>query len=115
MSHYAPDLVAFDMAPPLQHRRDDVAQGLAEWFATWEGSIGYEMRDLAVTTSNDIAFAHGLNRLSGKRTDGQNTDVWLRATACFRKMSGGWMLVHEHNSVPFYMDGSFRAAVDLKP
>ena len=24
-------------------------------------------------------------------------------------------IVHEHESVPFYMDGSFRAAIDLKP
>ena len=24
-------------------------------------------------------------------------------------------IVHEHQSVPYYMDGSVRAAVDLKP
>jgi hypothetical protein len=24
-------------------------------------------------------------------------------------------VTHEHMSVPFYMDGSYRAAVDLKP
>jgi len=24
-------------------------------------------------------------------------------------------VTHEHVSVPFYMDGSYRAAVDLKP
>jgi hypothetical protein len=26
-----------------------------------------------------------------------------------------WMATHEHVSVPFYMDGSVKAAVDLKP
>ena len=26
-----------------------------------------------------------------------------------------WKIMHEHSSVPFYMDGSFKAAVDLKP
>jgi predicted dithiol-disulfide oxidoreductase (DUF899 family)/ketosteroid isomerase-like protein len=113
--HYAPNLLAFDLAPPLEHKRDDLAKGLKEWFATWEGPIGFEMRDLEVTANGDLAFAHSLNRLSGRRTDGQHTDVWTRATVCFRKLAGRWMVVHEHSSVPFYMDGSFRAAVDLHP
>jgi ketosteroid isomerase-like protein len=38
-----------------------------------------------------------------------------RSTVCFRKIAGEWMVVHEHSSVPFYMDGSYRAAVDLQP
>jgi ketosteroid isomerase-like protein len=40
--------------------------------------------------------------------------VWVRATVCCRKTDGKWKIVHEHQSVPFYMDGSYRA-VDLKP
>jgi ketosteroid isomerase-like protein len=82
---------------------------------TFEGPIGFEIRDLAITTGDDVAFSHSLNRISGKRTDGQTTDVWVRSTVCFRKVDGEWMVVHEHASVPFYMDGSFRASVDLKP
>ena len=38
-----------------------------------------------------------------------------RMTACYRKISGRWLITHEHVSVPFYMDGSYKAAVDLKP
>jgi ketosteroid isomerase-like protein len=114
-SHYAADFVAFDIAPPLQQRRDAVEKGLAEWFATWDGPIGYEMRDLVVAAGEELAFSHSLNRLTGKRTSGETTDVWMRATVCCRKIAGEWMVVHEHSSVPFYMDGSFRAAVDLKP
>jgi hypothetical protein len=29
--------------------------------------------------------------------------------------AGRWMVTHEHVSVPIYMDGSVKAAVDLKP
>jgi hypothetical protein len=32
---------------------------------------------------------------------------------CFRKIDGNWMIVHAYTSGPFYMDGCFRAAVDL--
>jgi ketosteroid isomerase-like protein len=39
----------------------------------------------------------------------------VRATICYRKIDGKWMVTHEHVSVPFYMDGTYRAAVDLKP
>jgi ketosteroid isomerase-like protein len=115
LSHCVPDILTFDLAPPLQHRGEAYGGGLAEWFPTWEGPIGYELRDLHVTTGEDVAFSHSLNRLTGKRTDGQATDVWFRSTVCFRKIDGEWMVVHEHTSVPFYMDGSYRASVDLTP
>ncbi|HVH07431.1 MAG TPA: nuclear transport factor 2 family protein, partial [Myxococcota bacterium] len=49
------------------------------------------------------------------RTEGPRTDVWVRATFGFRKLDGAWILTHEHRSVPFYMDGSERAATDLEP
>jgi ketosteroid isomerase-like protein len=59
-----------------------------------------------------MAFSHSLNRISGKRTDGEETDVWVRATVCYFKIDGRWRIAHEHVSVPFYMD-SGKASVDL--
>jgi len=115
MSAYAPDALTFDLAPPLQHRSDAFRRGLEEWFPTFQGPIGYEIRDLSITASDDVAFSHSLNRITGKRTSGEETDVWVRATVCYRKIDGKWKVAHEHVSVPFYMDGSVRAAVDLKP
>jgi ketosteroid isomerase-like protein len=54
--------------------------------------------------------------LSGTKTDGEKADVWwFRQTLCFRRSGGEWRIAHQHESVPFYMDGSYRAAVDLKP
>ena len=32
-----------------------------------------------------------------------------------RREENGWQIVHEHVSVPFYMDGSLRPAFDLQP
>jgi ketosteroid isomerase-like protein len=42
-------------------------------------------------------------------------DLWFRETLGFRKIDGKCAITHEHKSVPFYMDGSFKAAIDLKP
>jgi ketosteroid isomerase-like protein len=115
MSHYTPDILTFDLAPPLQHSGQAYRQGFEEWFRTFRGLIGIEIRDLSITVGDDVAFSHSLNRISGARTSGENTDVWVRATVCFTKTNGTWLAAHEHVSVPFYMDGSERAAVDLTP
>ena len=116
MSHFAADIVTFDLAPPLQSTgADALRQSLEAWFPTFRGPVGYEVHDLSITTGDDVAFCRSLNRISGTRTDGEETDVWVRATVGLRRIDGRWQVTHEHSSVPFYMDGSYRAAVDLEP
>jgi ketosteroid isomerase-like protein len=116
MSHYAGDIVSFDLAPPLQYRGAvALKKSFEEWFPSFLGPVNYEIRDLNITASDDIGFCRSINRISGTRNDGEKTDVWVRATVCCRKINGKWMVTHEHVSVPFYMDGSYRAAVDLEP
>jgi ketosteroid isomerase-like protein len=116
MSAYAPDVLVFDLAPPLQHLGADLHRSnFAEWFATFRGPIGSEIRDLRITAGDEVAFCHCFNRINGTRTSGDNTDVWVRVTICCCKIDGSWKVTHEHVSVPFYMDGSFKAAVDLAP
>jgi ketosteroid isomerase-like protein len=116
MSHLGGGILLFDLAPPLQYRGADAYRNsLQEWFATFQGEVGYEIRELSITAGDVVAFSHSLNRITGKRTNGVETDVWVRATVCYHKVNGAWIVAHEHASVPLYMDGSGRAAVDLKP
>jgi ketosteroid isomerase-like protein len=101
MAHYAPDIVVFDIQPPLEYRGADAyRKNWEEWLPSFQGPIGYEIRDLSITTAEDVAFCHSLNRLSGTRTSGEQTDGWLRATVCYRKLDGKWLVTHEHISVP---------------
>jgi PhnB protein len=116
LSQYGRDIVSFDLAPPLAHVGSDrMRESLTAWFPTFRGPVGYEVRDLAVSAGPDLAFCRSLNRIAGARTDGTETDVWVRMTLCCRRIGDSWKIVHEHASVPFYMDGSFKAAVDLTP
>jgi ketosteroid isomerase-like protein len=104
------------LAPPLRRvGAASLREAMTGWFATFDGPIGYEMRDVDVSVGDDVAFCHGLGHLTGQRTDGHKTDVWTRVTVCLRRIDGRWLVAHEHSSVPFYMDGSLRAAVDLQP
>lgn len=114
VAQLAPEVVQFDLAPPLRVNDAD-SEGLQSWFATWRDAIGYEFRDLSVVAGADVAFCHGLVHLTGGRTDGAESDTWFRSTLCLRKVEGVWRIAHLHQSVPMYMDGSLRAAVDLKP
>jgi len=110
---YAPDAVIFDLAPPLGSRgmnRDNVAA----WLAGWVGPIQIDARDVSLTVDGDLAFVSALNRMRG-RQGGEDQDLWYRRTMCLQKISGRAQIVCDHSSVPFYMDGSYRAAVDLKP
>jgi len=116
MACYTPDILVYDLAPPLLLRGADAyRESWAQWFETFRGPVGLEVRDLEIRTSGDLAFGTSLNRIGGSRTNGEETDVWARATAGYRKIDGRWLVAHEHVSVPFYMDGSLKAAVDLKP
>lgn len=111
---YAPDAVIYSLAPPLGERGMD-RDGLAAWPATWVGPILIDARDMDLSVSDDLAWTSALNRMRGTKVDGEQVDLWFRTTMCFRKTGEGWRIVHDHSSVPFHMDGSFRAAIDLQP
>lgn len=117
MSHFAPDQVQFTLAPPLQYAGANAIDkaALEAWFATFRGPIGYEIHDLKIVAGTDAAFCHFLNRFRAAAVDGGNDDIWNRVTLGFRKEHRRWLIAHSHESVPFYMDGSYKAAVDLKP
>jgi PhnB protein len=112
--HFAADAVSYDLDPPLQHLGPDKG-ALQAWFDTWDGPIGWAMGDLAVDVGGDIAIARGLGHMTGTKKNGEKVDVWTRVTMGFVRRGADWKITHQHNSVPFLMDGSFKAAVDLKP
>ena len=115
MSIYAPDIVSFDLEPPLQHLGAEAKR--KNWlnaFSMYQRPLGYEIRDLAITVGDDVAFGHGLIRVSGTMTNGNRTEGWLRSTTCFRKIDGTWLIVHDQVSAPLDL-GSGRALLSLAP
>ena len=115
VSHYAPNIRSFDVVNPLQYVGSDSSRKRAEeWFSSFQGPIGYELRDLSITASDDVAFCHSLNRVNGTLKDGGQLDMWWRATVCYRKIDGKWIVTHEHSSVPFDVETG-KASLDLKP
>lgn len=112
---YASGAAIFNLAPPLVHRGTDV-EATQAWLDTWDGPITIEPRDFDITVSGDTAFCHGFMRMTGnKKGVDQQVSFWMRETLCLFRKGNGWQIVHEHTSVPFYMDESLRPAFDLEP
>jgi ketosteroid isomerase-like protein len=121
----APEMVSFSLAPPLVTRSGQAsdigggrlvdmatAEGVQEWLDGFgDAPFDYEIRDLEVVAGGDVAFAYGLARMGSA---GQFS-LWFRMTAGLRKAGGAWQVTHTHESVPFYMDGTLKAAADLQP
>src|SRR5262245_66573327 len=64
LSHYAPSLIHFSLAPSLLSARS-AAEDLKACFATWRGPIGYEIHDLNIADVREGAFSQRPNRMHG--------------------------------------------------
>ena len=79
MSLYSPDIVYFDVVPPLQYTGYAAVRGnFLRWFDGFTGSIGMEIRDLNILASGDIAVAHMLIRASGTLKARREVGYWVR-------------------------------------
>ena len=98
---YAPEIMSFNIVPPLQHVGAEAKwKNWADVFTAYQHPLGYEIRGLTITVGDDVAFGHSLNRISGTLQNGNSSDYWVRWTACFRKIDGNWLIVHDQVSVP---------------
>lgn len=117
VAHDAKATVQYTLAPPL--RQPAEGRGIEQvegWLATFQGPMSMEIRDLEITASGDVAFCTSLNCLTATPMgQSESFSLWFRATLGLRKIDGAWQVVHEHESVPFEMDGSFRASIGLQP
>ena len=78
----------------LERDEVDDRKNFERWFSTVSGPIHYEIRDLQITASADVAFCHCLSHVQATRTNGENADDWaddrVRVTvACRSEMASG--------------------------
>jgi ketosteroid isomerase-like protein len=103
MANYIPGdtLVVFDVIPPLQYK------GSEAYKKDWAGVLGgcssspkLELTGLDITAEGNLAFGHSTQHFSCKDLKGNKLEFTMRATDCYRKINGKWLIVHEHLSVP---------------
>jgi uncharacterized protein (TIGR02246 family) len=111
---YTDDVVAYDVVPPLQYvGKAEYRIDYEQFFSRYD-SLHVEVRDLHIGTSGDLAYASGLELISGTLRNSQKCNVWLRFTSLFRKSDGRWLDFHDHVSLPADI-ASGRAMLDMQP
>jgi uncharacterized protein (TIGR02246 family) len=95
-----PDMLMFDVPPPLFSR------GLDAYMATWDlffscagNPVAFDFHDVQVTCGSDVAFATALGKCTSVE-GGKREPLDFRLTMGLRKFEGRWRVMHEHHSVP---------------
>ena len=103
LAHHEPDIIMFDVPPPLQSR------GMDEYRKTWDLFFRYhtppqafDIEELAITAGEDVAFAVAIMRCGSATTNGPPVPGGFpfRLTIGLKKIGGEWRITHEHHSVP---------------
>jgi ketosteroid isomerase-like protein len=104
MSFYAHDVTVFDVLPPLAVRgAGSYRQNFERWFASFEGPLGFELKNLRIVPGDGAAFCHYLSLVTGARPGGRTSGYWVRGTTCFERRDDEWLVAHEHISMPASM------------
>lgn len=118
VADYLPDAVTFTPDPPLRRTGPQVRdpEAVRAWFSGFATTLECDVRDLDVTASDGVAFAHSLNRVTAVPRGGtEPVDLWFRSTVCLRRVDGQWRIAHEHTSVPTHPDGDPRPTATPTP
>jgi len=103
LAHHEPDMVMFDLPPPLQ------CKGIEAYKETWglmfryhRPGTAFDIQELAVTAGQDVAFAVAIMRCGpDSSSNPADKDGFLfRLTVGLRKLDGRWCITHEHHSIP---------------
>ena len=103
LAHHDPDMVMFDLPPPLQ------CKGIDAYEQTWDllfryhkPGAAFDIQELTVTAGQDVAFAVAIMSCGpDSSSNPADKDGFLfRLTVGLRKVDGNWRIAHEHHSVP---------------
>jgi uncharacterized protein (TIGR02246 family) len=103
LAHHDPDMVMFDLPPPLQ------CKGIEAYEKTWDllfryhkPGTAFDFEELNVTAGQDVAFVAAIMRCGpDSSSNPADKDGFLfRLTVGLRKVDGDWRIAHEHHSVP---------------
>lgn len=103
LAHHGPDMIMFDVPPPLQCR------GIEAYKQTWDlffryhkPGAAFDIEDIAVTAGQDVAFAVAIMRCGpdSSSNPADKDGFPFRLTVGLRKVDGDWRIEHEHHSVP---------------
>jgi ketosteroid isomerase-like protein len=102
LANHLPNALIYDVLPPMKYEGAEAYR--ASW-DEWQPDAGadsrFELQDLTVTATSDLAFAHCFIKCGGTTPNGKTFEDLVRATFCLTKANGLWKIAHQHISKPF--------------
>jgi len=115
MTRIAEDVVSYEHVAQLQHVGSNAVREVCQaGFDAATGDFRWDIPELNVITSGDIAVAWGMNRMRFQEPGHEPVETWSRGTRIFRNTDGKWELIHQHLSFPLD-PATGLAATDLQP
>jgi ketosteroid isomerase-like protein len=104
MTFYDRDVEVFDLRASLNLLGASAYRNnLEDWFASFDGPLGFELHNLRIVPGEPTAFCHYLALITGARPGGRISGYWVRGTTGFERRDGEWLVTHEHTSQPAAM------------
>jgi ketosteroid isomerase-like protein len=95
------DLFVFEAVPPRQFvGARAYRQHVQEFLVNFHAPFTYEVHEIVVTVTGDIAYGHSIQHLIGMDGSGNRIDMTFRVTDVYRKIKGDWFITQEHASFP---------------
>ena len=107
MSVYAPgkQLFVFDVVPPREYKGwEAYKKDFEGLFSAFPGPIKNTISEQTVHVVGLVAYGHNIQTSEFSGKDGTNVKIVARTTDIYRKLTGKWLIVEEHNSVPVDLD-----------
>jgi uncharacterized protein (TIGR02246 family) len=101
LANHSPDMLMFDVPPPLQFKGIKAYTQTWDRFFSWSQDSGvFDITEMNITAGDDVAFVAALMRCAGTETNGEKIELEFRLTIGLRKIGGKWTVMHEHHSIP---------------
>lgn len=101
LANHSPEMLMFDVPPPLASKGIDAYRKTWDVFFSWsDDPVVFDFIEMDVTAGKDVAYVTALMRCAGTEKTGERIKLEFRLTIGLRKIGGQWIVMHEHHSIP---------------
>lgn len=104
LRNHLPDVLIYDVLAPMKYEGAEAyRESWDEWQPETQSEGKFELEDVSITASPEVAFAHSFIRCGGTLPNGHVFEDLVRATFCLVKSGESWKVAHQHISKPIKM------------